>query len=706
MGCCCGDSEEEGTVVKTYAGDNREPSEMGLAGVTIENRSRICIPTDLPMCLVFVAFWVGMIVVASVGFERGDPLRLIYGTDYLGNRCGGSTVPPGWAEAVNRYGSDTRFKYQSSNWEENKKLWMPAPYDGTDLTAESMTEWNARTSLGAGVCVKTCPQYGSTLTAEEIKKDPAAYNQMNMVFTYGESLTDKPPAYHRVWYNSADTQRRCLPDSSSEAISYLLTKPIDELPGVTRLENFFTRSLADIADAYTVLIIAGIIALFLPFFYIILLRCILKPMVWTVLIAILVFFGVFGYLCFRKYDDLHNNSSTGDDDDAKGWLVLALVTWVVGALYLCFLCWFWKKINAACDIIQEAGKVLLSDPSIMLVPIITFALVACLLCWVVYVSLYLWTIEDDDEVVLDSGNYGNVSYTLPKEVTSKNNLLYYNIFGWFWTMGLFSALGYFVVAAATVQWYYSHVEDDSKSLPCITGWGRGYFWGIFYHLGGLVTGALIIAIVQFARFMLQHLTYQMQKSSYCACLVCLIDCCLACLERFLQYISRNAYIVAAIEGSGFWPSCCMAISILIGSLEYLAPLILVSDVVFFIGKLAITAANVTICYFFVLDSELAPEVENGILVLIVVGMLTYIVASIFMQLYEAAIDSMFMLVFHENSQPKDPSLFFCPAKVFKIVTGKEKKDAGLFRDDHRGKAEEYKAKKQRKKSSAAPDSER
>ena len=705
MPCCCGDEDDE-TTVQTYAGDSRDPSEMGLGGVTLDNRSRMCITTDLPMCLVFVAFWVGMFLVASIGFDKGDPLRLIYGTDYLGNRCGGSTVPPEWQQSVNAYISDSRFKFQSAIWEENKLLWMPAPYDGTDLSVESMNIWDARQALGAGVCVKECPQYGSTISAEAIKSDPVLYNQMNLVFTYGSSATDKPPAFHRVWYNSEDTQRRCLPTAASSDISPLLNKAIDNLPGVTRLRNFFTRSLADIADAYIVLIIAGVIALFLPFFYIILLKCILKPLVWTVLIGILAFFGVFGYLCFRKYEDLHNNSSTGDDDDAKGWLVFAFVNWIIGALYLCFLIWFRTKINAACDIIQEAGKVLISDPSIMLVPIITFALVAGLLCWVLYVSLYLWTIEDNDEVSVDSGTFGNVSYTLPKEVTSKNNLLYYNIFGWFWTMGLFSSLGYFVVASATVQWYYSHVNDDEKSLPCVTGWARGYFWGIFYHLGCLVTGALIVAIVQFVRFMVQHLTYQMRKSSWCACLICLLDCCLACLERFLQYISRNAYIVTAIDGTGFWPSCCKAISILLGSIEYLAPLILVSDVVFFLGKLAITGGNVTICYFFVLDSTLAPEVKNGILVLIVIGMLTYIVASIFMQLYEAAIDSMFILVFHENAQPKDPSLFFCPSKVFTIVTGKEKKEAGLFRNEHRGKSEEAKLRKQGRKSPAAPDSER
>ena len=43
---------------------------------------------DTFCCLLFALFWVGMIVIAGVAFDKGHPQRLLYGTDYQGKTCG------------------------------------------------------------------------------------------------------------------------------------------------------------------------------------------------------------------------------------------------------------------------------------------------------------------------------------------------------------------------------------------------------------------------------------------------------------------------------------------------------------------------------------------------------------------------------------------------------------------------------------------
>lgn len=44
--------------------------------------------TDPLFCAVFVLFWIGMILIAALALENGEPGRLLYGNDALGHTCG------------------------------------------------------------------------------------------------------------------------------------------------------------------------------------------------------------------------------------------------------------------------------------------------------------------------------------------------------------------------------------------------------------------------------------------------------------------------------------------------------------------------------------------------------------------------------------------------------------------------------------------
>ena len=44
--------------------------------------------TDVLFLILLIAFWVGMFIVAAVGFLNGDPAKLLMATDYAGNSCG------------------------------------------------------------------------------------------------------------------------------------------------------------------------------------------------------------------------------------------------------------------------------------------------------------------------------------------------------------------------------------------------------------------------------------------------------------------------------------------------------------------------------------------------------------------------------------------------------------------------------------------
>eukprot|EP00754_Rhynchopus_humris_P045833 Rhum_TRINITY_DN5328_c0_g1::Rhum_TRINITY_DN5328_c0_g1_i1::g.17027::m.17027/K15377/SLC44A2_4_5; solute carrier family 44 (choline transporter-like protein), member 2/4/5 len=681
-GCCCDD--RSGACVSTYASDGRSPESMGLpAGMNIENPSRRVLNSDCPMLLVFFAFWIGMFIVLGVAKKTGDPRRLIYGEDYLKNLCGHGDQPAGWDAAVTQWKSNAtapRFKWQSENWSDNDKVFYPIPYDGTTPLTFDYTKFDIDIAIASAVCVRECPQSGLSSPITTSTSAPSA------VFTYGGTSKITVLDYHNVWYDTHKLFGRCIANSSTVANNLgKLSESIDEIPGATHLSNFFQRSLADIEEGWKVIVICGAFSIVAPLLYVLLLRVILKPLVWLMLILVLVSFIVGGYFGYRRYDDLNNDDDSTNDHEAKAFLALGIVSWIFAALFLCFMVWFFRQINAACEIIQQAGRVLVSDMSLLLVPLITAAWVCALYVFCIFTFLYVWTMEDDEGTVTVSGGTPlgtNLTVVIPDDYTTKNNMIYYVFFGFLWTLGVLNAIGYFVISASTVQWYYSHKDDGEKSSTCVLGWLRGYAWAFCYHLGCLVTGALLVAIVQFVRFILQKFTNKFRNSSSAArCLMCCVDCCLAYLERVLQYISKNAYIMCAIEGAGFWCSCCSAVQVLMGAISYLAPLIIVSDIVFFVGKLALTAGAVAIGYLLLYSHDLAPDVDNGILLLVVVGAVAFAIASLFMSVYESCIDSMFLLIFHETGQPKDPSLYFCPEEVFKTVTGKDKTEAGMFKQE-------------------------
>jgi hypothetical protein len=51
----------------------------------VPNSERKC--RDSLCCIIFALFWVGMVVIAGIAFNHGNPKRLLYGTDYNGEVC-------------------------------------------------------------------------------------------------------------------------------------------------------------------------------------------------------------------------------------------------------------------------------------------------------------------------------------------------------------------------------------------------------------------------------------------------------------------------------------------------------------------------------------------------------------------------------------------------------------------------------------------
>jgi choline transporter-like protein 2/4/5 len=81
-------------------------------------------------------------------------------------------------------------------------------------------------------------------------------------------------------------------------------------------------------------------------------------------------------------------------------------------------------------------------------------------------------------------------------------------------------------------------------------------------------GSLIIAIIRMVRTVLEYVEKKCNKfnNDLTKCLLKCCQCCLWCLEKFMRFLNRNAYIMCAVKSTNFCKSAKDAFSLLMRNL--------------------------------------------------------------------------------------------------------------------------------------------
>merc|ERR1719348_1715260 len=179
-----------------------------------------------------------------------------------------------------------------------------------------------------------------------------------------------------------------------------------------------------------------------------------------------------------------------------------------------------------------------------------------------------------------------------------NYLQIYNVFMLFWGMCFVSALGEMVLAGAFSSWYWTFDKSDVPALPVLKSIGRTFR----YHTGTLAFGSLIIAIIKMIRLALQYIQDKLEEKGadnpVVKVILCLCKCCFWCLEKFMKFINRNAYILTAIYGSNFCKSAKEAFSLILRNMVRVAVLDKVTDFLLFLGKVVVTVAVALLSFLY------------------------------------------------------------------------------------------------------------
>lgn len=199
----------------------------------------------------------------------------------------------------------------------------------------------------------------------------------------------------------------------------------------------------------------------------------------------------------------------------------------------------------------------------------------------------------------------------------------------------------FVIVVSSATWYFSNKEiPDDDGIPGDSEVMKGFWWIPRYHFGSLALGSLMIAIVWVIRAVFEYVATKVQDAAgNNACtrgLLCCIRCCLDCFDRFMRYLTRNAYIYMAISSESFCSSALNAFILILKNHAKFAFVEGFADVFMFIAKLCISVFTTVTTIFLMKWTLTANPVSSPIVPALITLFISFIVAGIFVSIFDAA----------------------------------------------------------------------
>ncbi|XP_078224965.1 choline transporter-like protein 4 isoform X2 [Callithrix jacchus] len=531
---------------------------------------------------------------------------------------------------------------------------------------------------------------------------------------------------------SAPALGRCFPWTN-------VTPPV--LPGITNdtsieqgisglIDSLNARDISvkifeDFAQSWYWILVALGVALVLSLLFILLLRLVAGPLVLVLILGVLGVLAYGIYYCWEEYRVLRDKgasiSQLGFTTNLSAyrsvqetWLAALIVLAVLEAILLLVLIFLRQRIRIAIALLKEASKAVGHMMSTMFYPLVTFVLLLICIAYWAMTALYLAT-SGQPQYVLWASNVSSPGCENVPINTSCNpmvqpvnsscpglmcifqgysstglvqrslfNLQIYGVLGLFWTLNWVLALGQCVLAGAFASFYWAfHKPQDIPTFPLFSAFIRT----LRYHTGSLAFGALILTLVQIARVILEYIDHKLRgvQNPVARCIMCCFKCCLWCLEKFIKFLNRNAYIMIAIYGKNFCVSAKNAFMLLMRNIVRVVVLDKVTDLLLFFGKLLVVGGVGVLSFYFFsgriqgLGKDFESPHLNYYWLPIMTSILgAYVIASGFFSVFGMCVDTLF-LCFLEDLERNDGSLdrpYYMSKSLLKILGKKNEVPPG------------------------------
>ncbi|XP_033927797.1 choline transporter-like protein 2 isoform X2 [Melopsittacus undulatus] len=652
--------------------------------------------TDIACCILLLLAIAGYVAVGILAWSYGDPRKVIYPTDSRGQFCGQQGTP--------NEGKPFLFYFDIV------KCASPLV----------LLEFQCPTTQ---ICVSECPdRFQTFLDASSSSQGLEYYRRFCVPEFTGRQKTPiqvlKDKECPAVLIPSTPLARRCFPAIHAKKGVIMVGNETtyndgrgqqrnvtDLLEGAKKANVVLeARQLAmKIFEDYTVswywIIIGLVIAMVASLVFIVLLRFLAGTMVWVMIVMVILVLGYGIFHCYLEYAKLKGEKGSdislqdlGFQTDLRvylhlrqTWLAFMIILSILEVLILLLLLFLRKRILIAIALIREASRAIGHMMTSLLFPLCTFFLLCLCIAYWASTAVFLSTSNEAVYKVFNESACPFAGQTCTPETFPTSNtslqcpdsrclfasyggqcryhrslpaLQLYNLFMLFWLCNLSIALGQVTLAGAFASYYWAlRKPQDIPAFPLFSSFGRA----LRYHTGSLAFGSLILAVVQVIRVMLEYLDHRLKaaENKVAKFLLSCLKCCFWCLEKFLKFLNRNAYIMIAIYGTNFCTSARNAFLLLMRNIIRVAVLDKVTDFLFFLGKLLIVGSVGILAFFFFthrikLVQDTAPSLNYYWVPILTVIVGSYLIAHGFFSVYGMCVDTLF-LCFLEDLERNDGS---------------------------------------------------
>ncbi|CAH1737485.1 choline transporter-like protein 1 [Aphis gossypii] len=416
---------------------------------------------------------------------------------------------------------------------------------------------------------------------------------------------------------------RCIPKGNESTINNILKN--------STIGSLFQEVTQDLQHTKWDIIYLCIFAFISSLVIVFLIRFVAGIVVWFVLIGVVVVSistSIFLWVTWKQKSDSEIKDQVAEQD-VNTYFAFALIATISTIIILLIIVAMRSRIALVVQLFKESGKAIQSMPLLLVQPIVTF-LFLCL-------AIILWSYF----AVLIQASGSPAFEPLSHNVYYKKDQLMkfariYNILVLVWVIEFIIGCQHMIIAGSVATWFFTRNKDNVSS-PISTS--VSYLFN--YHLGSVALGSFIIAILQIIRVILNYIdeTLKESKNEVAKSLYKVFQCLFSCLQQFLQYLTRNAYIEIAIYGDNFCRSGQQAFKMITSNVLRVAAINSVGDFVLFLGKVLVVTSTVLLGFKML---ETKPGILHLWVPLTVAGIFAYFVAHCFISVYEMVIDTIFM----------------------------------------------------------------
>mmetsp|Transcript_39396 Transcript_39396/g.117950 ORF Transcript_39396/g.117950 Transcript_39396/m.117950 type:complete len:920 (-) Transcript_39396:442-3201(-) len=379
-------------------------------------------------------------------------------------------------------------------------------------------------------------------------------------------------------------------------------------------------------------------------------------------------------------------------------VAVAVVLWCLGAIWLLIVFCFCDRIRLAVALNKVGAEFLSQTPHVVLVPVLqALSGVLWTLVWAYSVCFLVSQVPDGyvpkgrfqhySEAYGTADTPGKCTDSWPTGFVYRDEActladprcyrcgppryifdvrFFLSLFMYLWNNAFIIALGQCCIAGAVGIWFFAP-RDRKTKVASVTRSVKNCF---LYHTGTLAIGALIIAIVQIIRYILMYLERQAQaqKNKVMAIVARVLAYAFWCLERFLRFLTKNAYIQVALKGTNFCTSAMNAWDIVCKNLIRFGVVATLGRVIHYVGVICITGCTVTVGWFILkaMHPDVYPVVPMALYTCV-----GYLVGKLYMSVFGMSVDTALQCVIAAEEMEHDGSFvpgsltFILPAKTAK-----------------------------------------